>query len=83
MTMTLKEALLGGPGRTIDFAAIRARIGPSMSHYRGWTLDFNPQRPRTGTWKAQRYGVSMCAASLTALQAMIDLNEPLHWRPAP
>jgi hypothetical protein len=43
-----------------------------MIFYRGWHLDFNPRRPVTGTWKAQQRGVTMSAASQTALQNMID-----------
>jgi len=40
--------------------------------YRGWSLGFNPRRPVTGTWKATRDGVTLCAASQTALQTTVD-----------
>lgn len=41
-------------------------------HYRGWWISYGSKRPVTGTWRATRYGVGMCAGSREALVRMID-----------
>lgn len=43
-----------------------------QKHYRGWNYDFNSNRPVTGTWHANRFGVGMSANSEEALRGMID-----------
>ncbi len=40
--------------------------------YRGWTVTTSPTRPVTGTWRAERHGVGMCAGTYEALKRMID-----------
>lgn len=43
-----------------------------MNTYKGWTVTYSDKRPVTGIWRAERFGVGMCAGSLEALQRMID-----------
>jgi hypothetical protein len=47
--------------------------------YKGWTITFNENRPVTGTWRAERFGVGMCASSLESLQHMIDIRVREGW----
>lgn len=40
--------------------------------YKGWKLSFSSTRPITGQWRAERFGVCMCASTRGALVNMID-----------
>lgn len=40
--------------------------------YKGWSIDYDVRRPVTGTWRAERYGIGMCAGTKEALYRMID-----------
>ena len=40
--------------------------------YKGWAIDYDVRRPVTGTWRAERHGVGMCAGTKEALYRMID-----------
>ena len=44
----------------------------SYEEYRGWKIYYYP----TGSqhWKAEQYGVEMCANSVEALKRMIDMR---------
>lgn len=41
-------------------------------YYRGWKIDYCPNQPVTGQWRASQYGVGMCAGNEEALRRMID-----------
>lgn len=43
-----------------------------MHIYKGWTITYSSTRPVTGTYKAERFGVTMSAASREALERMIN-----------
>jgi hypothetical protein len=40
--------------------------------YKGWKITYSANRPVTGTWRAERHGVGMCAGTREALQRMVD-----------
>lgn len=40
--------------------------------YLGWEITHNDSRPVTGTWRAERFGVGMCAGDKALLMRMID-----------
>lgn len=40
--------------------------------YRGWRISYGRNRPVTGLYKAERYGVEMGAGTEEALRRMID-----------
>lgn len=40
--------------------------------YRGYEITFNRDRPATGRWRGERFGVGMCAGTEEALFKMID-----------
>ena len=42
--------------------------------YKGWMVSFSSIRPITGRWRAERFGVGMCAGTSQQLQRMIDLK---------
>ena len=55
--------------------------------YRGYAVTFNRTRPVTGQWRAERFGVGMCAGSEDALRRMVDQKladhptmKPAYWR---
>ena len=41
-------------------------------NYKGWCITYNEARPVIGRWKAERYGVSICAGKEEVLKDMID-----------
>lgn len=43
-----------------------------MAYYRGWEISFNDSLPVTGKWRAERFGVGMCAGTEAAILRMID-----------
>ncbi len=42
------------------------------NRHKGWEINYNPSRPVTGVWRAERFGVGMCAGTFDALIRMID-----------
>jgi hypothetical protein len=40
--------------------------------YKGWRVTYSDDRPATGKWRAERFGVGMCSGTSTGLQSMID-----------
>lgn len=40
--------------------------------YGGWKYSYNHSLPVTGRWRAERFGVGMCAGTEEALKRMID-----------
>jgi hypothetical protein len=40
--------------------------------YKGWAVTYIAHRPVTGTWRAERFGVGMCASTSDAIKRMID-----------
>lgn len=40
--------------------------------YRGWIITFSENRPITGQWRAERFGVGLCNNSLESVKRMID-----------
>ena len=40
--------------------------------YRGWKITYDRNRPVTGTWRAEKHGVGVCAGNLAQLHRMID-----------
>ena len=45
-----------------------------MTEYRGWTITYSAARPVTGLWRAEQFGVGMCAGTEAALKRMIDVK---------
>ena len=55
--------------------------------YRGYTVTFDRTRPATGLWRAERFGVGMCAGNEDTLRGMVDQKladhptlKPAYWR---
>ena len=44
------------------------------STYWGWKITYRDLRLVTGKWRAERFGVGMCAGSAESLKRMIDLK---------
>jgi hypothetical protein len=42
------------------------------SNYKGWTITYDANRPVTGTWRAERYGVGVCHNSLEGVKRLVD-----------
>lgn len=40
--------------------------------YKGWLISYSPNRPVTGTWRAERFGVGMGHNSEEAVKSMVD-----------
>lgn len=40
--------------------------------YRNWKLSFDPKRPATGTWVAERFGVTLSGNSEEMVKRMVD-----------
>lgn len=55
------------------FARLRADGGKCW--YRGWDVSYKPERPVTGKWRAERFGVGMCANTREMIIRMIDRRE--------
>ena len=50
----------------------RATPKAAPDAYRGWAISYSAARPVTGQWRAERFGVGMCAGTRDALIRMID-----------
>ena len=48
----------------------------------GWKITYNPNRPVTGTWRAERFGVGLSAGNKEQLLRMIDTKnlDEREWR---
>jgi len=46
----------------------------SGERYKGWLVSFSHNAPVTGKWRAERFGVGMCAGTAEQLQRMIDVK---------
>lgn len=46
-----------------------------MAYYKGWLLVHLSVGPVTGSWRAAKDGVTVCASSREALYAIIDARE--------
>jgi hypothetical protein len=44
----------------------------TTSTYRGWTITWSASRPVTGTYRAERFGVTLSASSRAAIERMVD-----------
>jgi hypothetical protein len=42
--------------------------------YKGWTITYSGARAVTGSWRADRFGVGVCASTKAALLRMIDIK---------
>lgn len=42
--------------------------------YASWDVTYSAARPVTGTWRAERHGVGMCAGSKAGIERMIDIR---------
>jgi len=71
------------PQNKTEGVKLAARAGTSQSRlsrikstepdfYRGWYITYDPTRPVTGTWHAERFGVGMGNNSKESLVRMID-----------
>lgn len=45
-----------------------------ISFYCGYTITHSDNRPATGQWRAERYGVGLCSNSKESLIRMIDVK---------
>ncbi len=50
--------------------------------YNGWKITYDVNRPVTGTWRAEQYGVGLSSSKRESLERMIDRkNEELRKPP--
>lgn len=55
----------------------------NREEYKGWVITYNPSLPVTGKWRAEQFGVGMCAGTKEAIKRMIDakvLERQNEWR---
>lgn len=50
-------------------------MGLFRDTHKGWVITFNRNRPVTGAWRAEKFGVGMCNNSRESLVKMIDVKE--------
>ena len=48
------------------------RKGTNMDNYKGWKIIYRPIGGQH--WRAEQYGIGMCANSVEALKRMIDIR---------
>ena len=51
---------------------MQSLVGPKVVC--GWIIQYNPTKPMTGRWQAEKDGVTMCAGDYEALEHMIKVR---------
>lgn len=47
----------------------------SAGFIQGWHITYDRDRPVTGVWRAERFGVGMCAGNQEAIVRMVETKE--------